>query len=281
MATSASPPPTPGASGSAAASKVFLMVAVLLGVLATMLAFYFINNAGASNTGPQGWIVVANRDLSPNTVLDPARDLRVDKIPLQFSKLAVKCLDYKSLSLYKGERINREIMADTPVFLGDIANISMGELILEKPYRALTIPLKNIGMVIPGDYVKIVLPPKPGYSSATTEPTLLNPGVLSNDAQIIGRDEGFKVLAVSGMLRRTRPQALASDQTGAGNANQNVTLQVTEAQAKEIIGAFWASTSSNNAYLLLCPSANTAAPAAPGETASPASTPARGSGDRL
>jgi Flp pilus assembly protein CpaB len=256
VATSASPP-NPGAPGSAAASKIFLVVAVMLGVLATLLAFVFINSAGAGNSGPQISVTVAKRDLSPNVLIDPSRDLRVMKIPQQFAAMAAHGLDPNSLNAYKGARLNREILADQPVLLSDIAPFSAGDLVLEKPYMALTLPTET-GMIIPGDYVKIILTRPNLIGAASTVPVA---GVPQNDAIIVGKDEGFKVLAVGGSLFKTRQQAMASDQYGSGAAtSKTVTLQVTEAQAKEIMGTLGSASSANKATLLLCPSAKTAPP---------------------
>ena len=274
MATSASPPSSssPGAPGSAAASKVFLMVAVLLGVLATVLAFFFINQAGASNTGPRVDIVVAVHDMSPNLPLDPARDLTVIDIPQRFSTLANRCLDPKALATYKGARINREILAGQPVLLGDIVDTDF--LILEKPYFALTLPAET-GMIIPGDYVKIILT-KPNLVNAAS-PTPVA-GAPSYDATIIGKDEGFKVLAVGAYLFKTRQQMLFADSSSSSASaanNKTVTLQVTDAQAKEIMAALGTLSSSNKAILLLCPSAKTAPPPVPPSEPATGSAPAR------
>ena len=277
MATSASSSSSPGAPGSAAASKVFLMVAVLLGVLATVLAFFFINQAGAGNTGPRVDIVVAVHDMPPNLPLDPARDLMVIPVPQQFSKLADRCLNPKSLASYKGKRVNREIFGGQPVMLADIA--AVGDLVLEKPYFALTLPAET-GMIIPGDYVKIMLTRSNLVSVAATMPVAA--GMMPYDATIIGKDEGFKVLAVGGSLFMTRAQTLTSDQyNSSAAANKSVTLQVTEAQAKEIMSALGTLSNANRATLLLCPSSKTAPPPPPseavaGSAASGPATAARG-----
>jgi len=251
---SASSPPA--APGSAAASKVFLLVAVLLGLLATVLAFFFINSAGAGNSGPTISIVVAVHDMSPNMPLDPARDLMIMPVPQQFSKLAGRCLDPKSLSTYKGERLNREILGGQPVMLADIA--AVGDLTLEKPYYALTLPAET-GMIIPGDFVKIILTRSNLAGAVSAAPDAA--AFLPYDATIIGKEEGFKVLAVGGYLFKTRAQTLASDQYNSNAAaNKTVTLQVTEAQAREVMSAMGSLSNSNRAILLLCPSAKTAPP---------------------
>ena len=55
------------------ASKMFLIVAVVLGVLATILAFFFINDTAGKDRGPKAKIVVAARDMRP---IDSAADGR-------------------------------------------------------------------------------------------------------------------------------------------------------------------------------------------------------------
>ena len=276
MTTSVNPPPAPAAPGSAAASKVFLAVAVMLGLLATVLAFFFINSAGASNTGPQILVTVAKRDLGANTVIDPSRDLKSMRIPQQFVSWASHCLDPTALNTYKGARLNREVFADQPVLLADISPFSAGDLVLENQFRALTL-LTEPGLVIPGDYVKILLTKSNLTGAVATMPVA---GVAPYDATIVGKDEGFKVLAVGGSLFKTRQQALMPEQYGsAATANKTVTIQVTEAQAKEIMSQVGSLNSANKVTLLLCPSAKTAAPTEtpPAEPPPPAaSRPATG-----
>ncbi len=254
------PPPPP----SSAASKIFLAVAVTLGVLATILAFAFINSAGAGNTGPMKHIVVASHDLAPNQMIDPDRDLKVVNIPARFSTLAAMCLDWDSRSSYKGQRLNRDIQAEQPVMLGDLGGV--GSLELQKPYYALTLPA-DTGIIIPGDYVKIVITKANVVNQGGT--VMMAPGGMPYDSTIIGKDDGFKVLAVGGYLSKTRQQVLVSDQYSS-NASQtkSVTLQVTEDQAKEITAALGSSSSSNKAILLLCPGPNTKPP-----TETPATPP--------
>jgi Flp pilus assembly protein CpaB len=275
VATSVTPPPsfgspTTAASGTAAASKVFLMVAVLLGVLATILAFFFINSAGSSTSGPQVSIVVAKRDLAPNTPVEPDRDLTLTEVPAKFSRLARQCLDAESLKNYKGARINREILMGQPVMLADIVDRDF--LVLEKPYMALTLPAES-GILIPGDYVKIILTKTNMVNVAATEPV----AAPAYDTTILGKDDGFKVLAVGSYLFKTRQQALFVDPGNAAAANnKTVTLQVTEDQAREILSALGSLSSSNRPTLLLCPSPKTAPPSAPvPESVPPSTTPAK------
>ncbi len=255
MATSVTPSPLPAAPGSAAASKIFLAVAVLLGVLATLLAFMFIRS---ENSGTPILITVAKRDLPANTTIDPSRDLKTMQYPPQYTTLRDNSLDPKALNAYKGTRLNRELFQNQPVMLADIAPFSAGDLVLEKPYMALTLPA-DTGMIIPGDYVKIILARPSLLGAVSTVPAA---GMPQSDVIIVGNDPGFKVLAVGGSLFKTRQQTMASDQYSSA-ANKTVTLQVTEAQAKEIMNVLGSLNSANRVTLLLCPSAKTAPPETP------------------
>jgi Flp pilus assembly protein CpaB len=245
------------AAGSSTASKTFLIIAVALGVLATVLAFAFINQAGTADNTPKISVVVAKHDLAPNTALDPSRDLKLMQIPRVFQSLASHGLIPGSLESYKGQRINREIKADQPVMLADIGAVA--ELVLEKPYFALTLPA-DVGMIIPGDYVKIIV--TKANLTAAAAAAAGNPApasIMPYDAVVLGKGDGYKVLAVGGSLSKTRQQVLAADQYGTA-APKSVTIQVKEEDAKEIMSAL--GSVSNKATLLLAPSANTASPEA-------------------
>lgn len=253
---------------SSAASKMFLIIAVALGVLATILAFAFINSAGSTDNTPKINIVVARHDMSPNAPIDPERDLKIIQIPRTFQSWADRCLSPGALSSYKGDHVNREIKTDQPVMFADIS--AVGELVLEKPYFALTLPA-DTGMIIPGDYVKIIVT-KANLTSAVAAASGNSPppNAAPFEVTTLGGNDGYKVLAVGGYLFKTRQQVLAADQYNS-SAPKTVTLQVTEPQAKEIMGALGSTSGNNKVPLLLAPSANTAAPEAVAPT--PATAP--------
>jgi Flp pilus assembly protein CpaB len=242
---------TTASSPATSSSKLFLLVAIVLGILATILSFVFINSASLTNaSGPKRTIVVAKHDLSPNAVLDPERDLEKEEIPAKFSSLAGRSLDSEALKSYKGERVNRDIFAGQPVLIADLA--AVGQLVLEKPYYALTIPA-DANMIIPGDTVKIIF--------AKTPTASVTPGAIAAntqfDATIIGDEDGFKVLAVGGYLYKNRAQVLVSDQYNSGAGAKTVTLRVTDKQARQIVGALGALGGSQKATLMICPPSDT------------------------
>ena len=151
------------------APKMFLIFAVVLGVLATVLAFGFIQNSAGADRGPKITITIAKRDLQVNSTIDPARDLDVLDIPGTFRTLQGKTLDPTGRNNYKGEVVNRNIPAGQPVFLADIANYGVFEI--NDPFVAMPKQAEP-GIAIPGDYVKIMVarPDVSGAATAGTDP---------------------------------------------------------------------------------------------------------------
>ncbi len=215
--------------GGAGASKAFLIAAVVLGVLATVLAFGFIESTAGQDRGPKTRIVVAKRDLRPNVAIDPERDLQAEDVPARFAAMAAQSLDWDARADYKGQRLNRRVLAGQPIFLADLS--AMGELRLSEGTRALTISAEP-GITIPGDYVKILVP----RMDPVTAGGAADPNRAPYQVLLIGRGNGYRVLAVGGSLFKTRQQVTASDQYEAGSGSaKTVTLEVTEDQAGEIL----------------------------------------------
>ena len=227
------------------ASKAFLVGAVVLGVLATIMAFLFIQSTAAQDRGPHVQILIAARDLRANSLIDPDRDLKVEEIPVKFRDLAGKCLEPDARSTYKGQRVNRRILAGQPVFLADLA--AGGTLEIKEPYRALTIPA-DAGLVIPGDPVQILVAQPDAGGMAP--PGATKPG-QTNNALLVANGKAFRVLAVGGNLDKTRSQATNADQTASTLSSKVVTLEVTPEEASQIVGVI--STNPARNMLLICP----------------------------
>ncbi len=231
-------------------SRIFLVGAVVLGVLATVMAFAFIQSSASADRGPKVHIVVAARDLKANEILNPERDLKVEEIPQKFAVLANESLDPEAKGTYKGQRVNRRILAGQPIFLADLA--AGGSLDLKEPNRALTIPA-DAGLVIPGDYVQILV------SSPDSGAAVPGKSAALNSATMVSGGRAYRVLAVGGSLSKTRSQATNADQYASGSSSRLVTLEVTADQAREIVSEI--SNSAQRNMLLICPSG--AAPPAP------------------
>jgi hypothetical protein len=215
------------------ASRIFLGVAIALGILAMLMAFAFINEAEGQDRGPKAWVVVAKRDLQPSVDIDPDRDLKKEEIPQTFSRLLANTLDPNALASYRGQKLNRGVPADQPVFLADFA--AAAEVAPPPPgYVDLTITAIP-GVVAPGNYVKI----------------------MSVSGQVLAGDVAFRVVAISGQTRLARPLTWGEQPNSQSNSAKAVTIEATEAQAAELVKGM--GTSAEKVHLLLCPPAQGAA----------------------
>ena len=88
---------------------MFLLVAVALGILATVLAFVFIQSGANADTGPKVHVLGAKHDISPNTPIDPDKDLKPVELSAKSAAAARQTIDWSARGSYKGLRVNREI----------------------------------------------------------------------------------------------------------------------------------------------------------------------------
>lgn len=224
-------------------SRIFLISSVLLGVVAMVAAFVYLETGAGQDRGPKSVIMVARHDLRANSALDPEKDLVDLEIPASLTDLKSRGLTPELRTSYKGQRINRDILAGTPVMLADLA--AAATLELRGDSRALSIQVKGSsalgGLLIPGDYVKVLVTrPKPA-ARLTTMPT--DPDGYSTPEPaawetVIVSPQAFRVIAVNQRLSRSRSQLTAADQyqgAGESTSQQTVTLEVTESQAQTIL----------------------------------------------
>jgi len=224
-------------------SRIFLISSVLLGVVAMVAAFVWLETNAGQDRGPKTVILVAKQDLRSGTALDPAKDLVELEIPAKLIELKSRGLTPDARDSYKGQRLNRDVLAGTPVLLADLAPAATLEL--RGDSRALSIQVKGSsalgGLLIPGDYIKVLVTrPKPA-SRPTTLPADPD-GYVSADAAawetVIVSPQAFRVIAVNQRLSRSRTQLTAADQyksASESTAQQTVTLEVTEAQAQTVL----------------------------------------------
>lgn len=218
------------------ASRLFLISSVVLGLLAAVVSFAYLDKASTTDRGPKLKVLVAKHDLRESTALDPERDLQEIEIPASMAVLQQRGLRPEDASSYKGQRVNRRILAGTPVMFADLA--AAVELELKGESRAISLPIKGAqalsGLLVPGDMVKLMVT-RPVFRAAAgaaaivqanqweTTPVLPNP---------------VKVLAVGSRLSRSRVQIALADQYQTGSepeSQQTVTFEVTEADARTIL----------------------------------------------
>lgn len=253
-------------------SRIFLVSSLALGVLAMLLAFVYLENTANQDNGPKVAILVAKHDLRENALLDPDKDLEEMPIPTRgLDALQTQALKPAFRTTYKGQRVNRAILAGTPVMLADL--ISSGSLELRGDSRAISIQVKGShalsGLVTPGDYVKLMvtrpIPPPPRPTSMPADMMYAEVAQPNRWETVMVAPVAFRVLAVNQRLSRSRPQITAGEQyhsASESNSQQTVTLEVSESQAKNILEQTGAG--QLPVTLLLCPPA----PTTPAGTAS-------------
>jgi len=217
-------------------SRLFLVSSLILGLVAAVVSFAYLGKATSAENGPKTLILVAKQDLRANATLDPERDLTELAIPAttQFAPLAQRCLGPGNRENCKGQRVNRVILAGTPIMYADL--IAAADLHITGDKRAMSIAAKGpqalSGLLIPGDRVKLLVttPVVKVSAGGNTGPT----GQWESTEVL---PESLIILAVGSRLQRPRAQISVAEQyqmAAESESAQTVTLEVTEDQAKTI-----------------------------------------------
>lgn len=260
------------------ASRIFLVAAIVLGVLATVLSFAFLDGGSGGAKLPKASVVVAATDLRANVAIDPARDFKVVEVPItpELRPMLSLVIDANKINAYKGMKLNRRVQAGT--YVTDLDFSFAADFDLKGDSRAITIPVKGAnalgGLLVPGDYVKLLVtkmnvggaasapPPSNDTSGGASAAgggdmgggTFAGGRMVAWQTSMISNGQPYRVLAVGRSLTRTRSSVTASDRYEGGFESDNqatVTLEVTEAQAREILQSTGAGTLP--VTLLLCP----------------------------
>jgi Flp pilus assembly protein CpaB len=267
-------------------SRAFLIVSVCLGVVAMVLSFAYLQGKTGSESGVEVAILVAAHDIRANTALSQEKDLAELKIPDKFVELRRRALNPQYRTKYDGQRVNRDILAGTPIFDADL--VASADLDLTGDSRAMSIPVRGAnalsGLLAPGDYVKLLVTRPTMHARLAqpgeADPTSGGPGGGSIPGVAVQGWETstieplpLRVLAVGSRMTRPGRQVTLADQYSSAKENeatQTVTLEVTEAQAKNIQeqmggGQF-------PVTLILCPPQKPAATVTPAAPVTPAAT---------
>jgi len=239
-----------------------LLIAVVAGVMAMILAFTYISSATSSleqqQAEPTESVLFVTSDLPANHVLDPDVDLRTDRVGVRTSpglaRSAVKADEFEAV---RGQRITSPIPAGMPLLYSHLATIQ--DLELTPGMRALSIDVDDTGLLggilVPGDHVDILVSYPVAEESGqapmpmdTSDPQAALGAVF---AQVMSQSANpaewqadmvlsdVRVLAIGAQLGLSRQQQMFGPETGLGGfADSNiVTLEVTIQQALDLVKA--------------------------------------------
>lgn len=254
-------------------NSTFLVVTIVLGLVATALAFVFLSNARPPQQTEMDKIWVARRAIKTNDTINLDRDVELLAIPRkeEFAKLRNLAFTESNPPPAR-ERVNRNIFAGSPILRTDIGGLT--DLEIKEPNRALSIPARGAnavsGLLVPGDHVELwvtrpiagahaIAPPTATAPVETVIPTAAKIGMGGERSSVhrsfkLCGGARIRVLAVGTQLARMRAQMTVAEQYQAAAEAQNlqtVTLEVNDAQAQEILEQTAGGT--QPVTLLLCP----------------------------
>ena len=235
-------------------SRLMLLIAVTAGILATILAFTYINSAtGKQEPEPTASVLFVSDDLPANHMLDPDSDVQSDKIGTLSSpgliRAAVKADEREAI---RGRRINGPLAAGSPLLYSHLTVIEDIKLAPGTRAMSISVGAESMlgGMLVPGDHVDIIV-------SHRAEPQALGDDApdfdVSDPQAAIGAAfaQAFsqsthpdrwearevladvRVIAIGDQLNRSRQQLLYG--LGGGEDSGVVTIEVTTDQALELI----------------------------------------------
>jgi Flp pilus assembly protein CpaB len=240
-------------------NRLMLIIAIVAGVMATILAFAYINSATSAaeerEPEPRVSVLFVVNDLPANHALDPDADLRVDTVGAITSpglaRSAVKADERASL---RGLRIGSPLPAGVPLLyshLESIADIDLGQ-----GMRAMAIDVRaaNLmgGILVPGDRVDIIVSyrrpvepvdmpefdvenPQAGLSAMMGQVLSQAGGGVPSDWEAEEVLTNIRVIAIGSQLTFSRQAQMFGVAGGGGGGSSTVTLEVSPDQAKALI----------------------------------------------
>ncbi len=235
--------------------RITLIAAVCCGIAGAAVAFIYLsqNQVGDSDV-PTTRMVVAARDLPAFVELSVDNDLDTVDVPTTFTEIIEQGYAAEHLTNLEGRRLNRPILAGTPIFFAD--TVPAAELEITPGKFALSVPAMQMhgvsGLIVPGDRVKVLvtreLPNEQTQRPTRTDDVaqMLREALVESMSMSSTR---WQTVVVSPKMFRV----LAVDQRLAGDPRQynmlmsgdpldtpgyaTVTLEVTESEAVEILSA--------------------------------------------
>jgi Flp pilus assembly protein CpaB len=254
-------------------NKLLLIIAVVAGIFATVLAFTYINNATSgvqTQAEPMAQVLRVVSDLPANHVLDPDRDLVVDSVPSKrfagWVRTLYKADEKESL---RGQRIAQPVAAGQPLQYADLAMIQDTNLAPGTRAMGIRVAAQNLmgGLLLPGDRVDVVatyrIPKQVPAGAAAPSFDASNPNAalgaifskltdsaaFPDEFQSVEILSNVRVIGVGGSLAGSRQQFMFNPEGGASQSGDRIiTVEVTSDQAIDLIQA---STASKDTLTLL------------------------------
>ena len=243
--------------------RLMLLVAVVAGLVATALAFVYLEaaTADAEDTAEVRTMEVlfTMDDLPANAVINADRDLRVETINIDstpgIARGAVKASDRSAVD---GRPIGSPIPAGVPLLYSHLTQIKDVDLGPGMRAMAITVDRENLmgGILVPGDHVDLVV----SYQMEEPTPDLADTGDLDPEAAIgnmmnqvmsqLGQAGGssipskwisevvlsnVRVIAVGTALTGSRQAQMYGMASGGSRGGSTVTLELSADQALELI----------------------------------------------
>ena len=242
-------------------NRLMLIIAIVAGVMATVLAFTYINSATSAaeeqEPEPQISVLFVVNDLPANHALDPEADLREGAIGAITSpglaRSAVKADERASL---RGLRISSPLPAGVPLLYSHLEAVT--DVALAPGMRAMAIDVRaaNLmgGILVPGDRVDIVVSyrrpadpadvpefdpqnPQAGIGAMMGQALSQVGGGVPTDWEVEEVLTNIRVIAIGSQLTFSRQAQMYGVAGGGGGGSSTVTLEVTSDQAKALIRA--------------------------------------------
>ena len=245
-------------------NRLFLVVAIVIGVLSVGMAFVYISQARGRWDPKKGkQVLVVKREIPANATLNLKTDIEVLSIPgiRKFDAFVNSCIPPSLSASLDGKRVSRALPKGTPVTYADL--VAPVDLALTEGMIAISIPAKPAtavgGLLATGDQIGLFfsIPVKaeepatpanvsspPNANSSQLQAQLTNQmlqamysGMASSGGEVeIDYLPGpYKVVAVGQRLDWSRQQFVMFEGTQGQADMGSLTLEVTAEQAKEIL----------------------------------------------
>jgi Flp pilus assembly protein CpaB len=213
-------------------NRIFLIGSIALGVLAMVISLVYLESAKDEKRTPGPKVLVTKFDLRDGAELDPARDLEA----VDLDSLVGRFLVEKNANAYKRQRVNRMILARTPVLLGDLEGaphfIPGGE---KGDMVHMAIPLTKGSLVIPGDYIKLLVTHQTSKARSATAPSgAYNATTPTWETKPV-LDKLVKVVMVNSKRSRVRESVSMADSQRFSSMNDNDTTAIVELKEEDAL----------------------------------------------